>query len=189
MRYLIVLCTLFMGMNTLQAQSDAISQYFDQYVDDENFTVVYVSAKMFEILGKLDLEGLDEPEAEQAMEVVKTLKGIRVLTTEENPQKYYKEALQKINVNDYELLVSVRDEGENVRLFVKNQGDIINELFVLVGGEDEFVLVSLIGDIDLKTISKIASSVDIKGVDHLEKLDGKEKTKDKEKKKSKTEKY
>ena len=182
MRYLIVLLALFAGMNTLQAQPDAISQYFDQYVDDENFTVVYVSSKMFEILGKLDLEDLDEPEAEQAMEVVKTLKGIRVLTTEHNPEKYYKEAVEKINVNDYELLVSVRDEGENVRLFVKDQGDIINELFVLVGGEDEFVLVSLIGDIDLKTISKIANSVDIKGVDHLEKLDddGKNKNKTKE---------
>lgn len=179
MRYLIVLFSFMLGSLNLQAQPDAISQYFDQYVDDDNFTVVYVSAKMFELLGKLDLEELDEPEAAQAMEVVNTLKGIRVLTTEVDPMKYYKEAVQKINTNDYELLVSVRDEGENVRLFVKNQGDIINELFVLVGGEEEFVLVSLIGDIDLKSVSKIANSIDMKGVEHLEKLDD-EKKKSKE---------
>ena len=57
----------------LQAQNDAISRYFDQYIEDERFTAVYVSPKMFQILGKLDLEGLNEPEAAAVMEVVKGL--------------------------------------------------------------------------------------------------------------------
>ncbi|MEM1321053.1 MAG: DUF4252 domain-containing protein [Bacteroidota bacterium] len=175
MKYLLVLFIALLGTSSsLLAQPDAISQYFDQYVDNEDFTVVYVSAKMFEILGKLDLEELKDEEAEKAMEVVKNLKGIRVLTTEKEPMKYYNEAVDKINTNDYELLVKVREEDENVHLFVKDEGDIINELFVLVGGVDEFVLVSLIGDIDLKTVSKLAKSVDMKGVEHLEKLNKKD---------------
>ena len=57
------LALVFISSLGLQAQNDAISRYFDQYVEDENFTTVYVSPKMFQILGKLDLEGMNEPEA------------------------------------------------------------------------------------------------------------------------------
>ena len=171
MKYLSVLIVAIFCTLQLSAQEDAISRYFNQYVDDENFTVVYVSPKMFEILGKLDLSEMQDDEAQMALDVVKDLKGIRVLTTEHDPAKYYKEANQKINTSEYATLVKVRDKGENVRLMIKDSGDIINEMLVLVGGDDEFVLVSLIGDIDLKKISKLAKAVDIKGLEHLEKVD------------------
>ncbi|MEO1628697.1 MAG: DUF4252 domain-containing protein, partial [Bacteroidota bacterium] len=156
MKYLFIAALLLLGMApTTQAQdNDAISKYFEQYVEDEKFTVVYVSPKMFELLGKLDLDHLEDKEAQVAMDMAKELKSIRVLTTEHNPGQYYKEALQKINTREYESLVQVRDEGENVNLMIKEgNGDTISELLVLVGGEDEFVLVSLMGVIDLKNIS------------------------------------
>ncbi len=175
MKYLTAIAAILFFSLQLTAQDDAISRYFDQYVDDENFTVVYVSPKMFEILGKLDLSGMEDEEAQMAMEVVKDLRGVRVLTTEHEPGKYYKEANNRINTSEYATLVKVRDKGENVRLMIKDQGDIINEMLVLVGGDDEFVLVSLIGNIDLKKISKLAKAVDIKGLEHLEKVDEKDK--------------
>ena len=156
----------------LQAQTDAISRYFNQYVENEAFTSVYVSPKMFQILGKLDLEGLNEPEAAAVMEVVKDLKGLRVLTTEQNPMKYYKEAKDKIPTNNYDVLLRVRDEDQNVHIYTKDDGtDSINELLILVGGTDEFVLVSFDGKIDLAKISKLANKLDMKGVKHLDKIE------------------
>jgi hypothetical protein len=83
---------------------------------------------------------------------------------------YYKEAVNKINTKDYDLLVSVRDEGENVRIWTKSTGDVINELFLLVGASDEFVMVSLVGDIALNQISKLAKTMNVNGLEHLEKV-------------------
>ena len=177
MKYLSVLLIAFFGvLGTTNAQVDAISKYFDQYMDDDRFTVVYISPKMFEILGKLDLEDLQDQEAQAIMEVVSGLKGLRVLTTEETPMKFYDEAIKKFNTKEYEILLTVRDEGENVQFYIKDSGngDIIHELLLLVGGEDEFVMLSFVGDINIKEISKLAKKLDVKGVDHLDELDKEE---------------
>lgn len=175
MKYLFLCLALFATGTTLSAQNtDAISKYFNQYVDNEDFTVVYVSSKMFEILGKLDLDELNDEDTKVAMDMISKLEGVRVLSTEMDPEKYYAEAQKMINTKEYETLVKVRDEGENVNLMIKdNGGDIINELLVMVGGSDEFVLVSIIGDIDLKNISKLSNTLDIKGMEHLDKADDK----------------
>ena len=157
-------------------QNDAISKYFDKYVDNEDFTVVFISPKMFEMISKLEIENLvDEDDAEeidikQVREMIGNIKSVRVMETDKNPEMYYKEAVNKINTKDYDLLVSVRDEGENVRIWTKSTGDVINELFLLVGASDEFVMVSLVGDIDLNQISKLAKTMNVNGLEHLEKV-------------------
>lgn len=157
-------------------QTDAIAKYFDKYVENDDFTVVYVSPKMFEMISKLEIEGMieedeiDEIDIKELREMIGNIKALRVLETDKNPEQYYKEAVKKIDTNDYELLVSVRDEGENVRIWTKTTGDIINELFLLVGGKSEFVMVSLVGDIDLKKISKLAKTMNVSGLEHLEKV-------------------
>ncbi len=160
MKYLSVLFALFLS-TSMFAQEDAISKYFSKYVDNEDFTVVYVSGKMFELINKMELD-FDDEEAEAVLAVVKDLKGLRILTTENDGLKYYKEALQIINTKEYETLMTVREgKGENVQFLVKdsNGGDILNELLLLVGGEgEEFVLISFIGSIDLNEVGKLAKA-------------------------------
>lgn len=159
MKFLSFVFALFLS-TSLFAQEDAITKYFSKYVDNEDFTVVYVSGKMFELINKMELD-FDDEEAEAVLAVVKDLKGLRILTTENNGMKYYKEALQIINTKQYETLMTVREgKSENVQFLIKDDGgDIINELLLLVGGEDnEFVLISFIGKIDLNEVGKLAKA-------------------------------
>lgn len=146
------------------AQTNAIDLFFSQYVEDENFTVVYISPKLFQMIGKLDVDAIDDEEGQAIMEIAKDLRGLRILTTDINPMQYYKEAKGKINTKDYEVLMTVRDkDGDNVEFFVKEtaggNGSVFDELFLLVGGEDDFVLLSFVGQIDIEKISKLADSI------------------------------
>ncbi len=169
MKYLSILFALLFS-TTMFAQEDAISKYFSKYVDNEDFTVVYVSGKMFELINKMELDFNDD-EAEAVLSVVKDLKGLRILTTENDGLKYYKEALQIINTKEYETLMTVREgNGENVQFLVKDDGgDILNELLLLVGGEDEeFVLISFIGAIDLNEVGKLAKAFEGKYNDEMD---------------------
>ena len=134
-------------------------------MDDEQFTVVYNSPKMFSMISKITPEDMD-PEVK---DVIKNLKGLRILTTETNTAAFYKEAKAKIDTKEYEVLMTIRDDGTNVEFLVKDSGDIINELLLLVGGDD-FVLMSFVGDIDLNKIAKLANTLDIEGMEHLENL-------------------
>ncbi len=172
MKYIIIffLASTFV-FNNVYGQEDAISKYFEQYYESEDFTSVYISPKMFQMLGKIDTDNMDDDEAKEVLEVISDLRGLRILTTEKNPRELYKEALQKINTKGYEVLMTVRDENENVQFLVKDEGNVINELLLVVGSPDEFVLISFVGNIDLDKIGKLSKSIDIKGADHLKALE------------------
>ena len=166
MKYLSILFALFLtaGITTSAvAQEDAISKYFAKYVDDERFTVVYVSGKMFSMINKMELD-LDDEESQAILSVCKDLKGLRILTTETDGNKFYQEALNTINTKGYETLLEVREgKTENVKFLVKDSdgGNTLDELLLLVGGEDEdFVLLSFMGKIDLNEIGKLSKAFD-----------------------------
>lgn len=164
------IAVLFIAMNCLSAavfaQANAIDKYFSQYVNDQNFTVVYISPKLFQMMDKLNIKGIDDEEDRAIMEIAKDLRGLRILTTDVNALKYYKEAKSKINTNEYEVLMTVRDkDGENFEFYVKEapgtNGSVVEEFFLLAGGDNEdFVLISFVGKIDLNKITQLARTIE-----------------------------
>lgn len=157
---------------TLRAQSDAIAQYFEKYMYDDRFTVVFISPKMFDMVSKMDLRA-PEPETQAVLEIIEGLKGLRILTTRETPRKFFEEARSVLSPKGYEVLMTVRDNnsGDNVEFLVKEVGDRIQELLLLVGNPDEFVMLSFVGDIDLKKIGELSKVLNVEGAEHLEKLE------------------
>jgi hypothetical protein len=172
-KYLFLLPVLFLAAIQLHAQNDAITRFFSKYSEEERFTTVYVSQKMFQLVAKVET---DDADWNSMREVIKDLGGLRVLTCDSitDGVQLYKEALSKVPQNEYSELLTVRDGQENVRIWVKDQGSIINELLLLVGAPDEFVLLSFVGKIDLEKIGSLSKTLDIKGAEHLDKI----KTKD-----------
>ena len=161
-----LLMLLFFSVS-MNAQVDAIDRFFEKYQDNEEFTMVYVSPKMFEMFATVAGDELDA----ELKGLVKDLKGLKVLKTETNSLEIYKDAVKKIPTNEYELLMTARDDGQNIKILTKTKGeDVIEELLLLVGGNDEFILVSFVGNINLNDLAKIAGKMDIDGVKHLEKL-------------------
>jgi len=168
MKQFLILFLSFVLTSTAFSQG-AIEKYFSEYEDDEKFSVVYVSPKMFKMVAKV----LSEQENQDLKDVVENLDGLRILKVDDAEGKFYKEAKGKINTKEYELLMTARDEGQKIEFLTKESGDIIQELLLMVGG-DEFVLMSFMGDIDLEKIARLAKSLNIEGVEHLGKLDKKE---------------
>lgn len=165
MKYLLPLLFLFIPL-IAQAQrlpQDAISTYFSEYVDDQDFTVVYVSGKVFGLFkdANLDLDGMDEEEVKAVFDVVKDIQGIRVLHTERNAMARWKEAKKRIPTDKYELLFKVRTaDGDNVEAFVQDEEAVISELFLLVGAQDNFALLSFVGAVDLSKLSDLQRAIE-----------------------------
>jgi hypothetical protein len=154
----VLLALAALAFQRVEAQANAI----DKYVEDERFTVVYISPKLFQLIDRLDVEGLDmeDKEAEAVLELAKDLRGLRILVAEEDSEVLYKEAKSKINTKEYEVLMTVRSkDGDNFEFLIKEEGEIINELLMLVGGDD-FVLMSFVGKIDLAKVAKLARAVE-----------------------------
>lgn len=167
LRSIIILIFLAPFAGVLSAQADAIDRFFSEYEEDPSFTVVYVSPKMFQMISKVTG---DADMDEEIKDVIKDLRGLKILTTSTDAREVYKDAKSKISTTDYEVLLTARDDGQNVRFLTKTTGDIVNELLLLVGGSDEFVLMSFVGDLDLDKIARLASKLDLDGAEHLQKL-------------------
>jgi vacuolar-type H+-ATPase subunit F/Vma7 len=143
----------------------AIDKFFSNYENNNDFTVVTVTPKMFQMIASGTKDSKDE-----ILQLVKDIKGLKILVNEKEGMKYYAEALKKIPTNDYELLLSVKDDAENVRFFTKGTEDNISELILLIGGKSNFVLMSFVGNLDLNKIAKLANKLDLQGSEHLIKL-------------------
>ena len=156
----------------VRAQDDAISRYFSQYSDDDNFTSVYVSNRMFSLFSRA-VE--DDPADRELKRAISKLKGLRILSSDKmrDGKRMYQEAARTIldRGSEYEELMVVKSEGKELKFLVVESGDKIRELLMLSGGGKDFFMLSLIGDIDLKQISRLSKSMDVKGLEDLEKLD------------------
>ena len=63
------------------------------------------------------------------------------------------------------------EDGTDVKFLILEKGDIITELVLIAGGPDEEnALIVISGEIDLASIGSIAKSMDIEGLEQLEKL-------------------
>ena len=166
MRSITTVFALLIAILPCTSQTNAIDRFFSAYENNENFTVVYVSPKMFEMVAKVT----NDSKNSDIKELVKDIKGLKILSTNKDPLKYYAEAAKKIPLGEYEVLMTVKDKGDNVKFLTKGNGDVVDELLLLVGGADDFVLMSFVGKLDLNKISKLANKLDIQGSEHLDKL-------------------
>jgi Domain of unknown function (DUF4252) len=152
---------------------DAISKFFSKYQSDESFSQVTVSSKMFALFTNMEAETQEDKEV---LDAISKLKGLRILAKEDarNARALYKEAFTLIPVKEYEELMSMRDKDKDMKFLIKESGGKISELLMIMGGNEQFMVMSLFGEIDLKQVSRIGKKMDVKGLEHLEKMDKKE---------------
>jgi len=164
--------TIFITGTSLFAQNPIM----DKYKGGEEFTTVFISPKMFEMIAKFDFEEDDENPV--GKELIKSIKGINILVYENEDslnndgfsRALYQEAMTELPINRFEELMTVKDGLDDVQFLIKEQADTIQELLLLVGSEEEFVMINIQGNLDLNKLSKLSEAMDIKGMEHLDNL-------------------
>jgi hypothetical protein len=150
------------------AQEDAISKFFSKYEGREDFTTIYITSRMFGLIAQIP-ESEDE---EDVMNVIRKLKGLKILTTDEYAEKehLYQEALKTLPKEGYDDLMVIKEGDEQIKFLISEKDGKINEFLMLIGGNDNFFLMSMVGDLTLDDISRLSKTMDIEGFNHLEKL-------------------
>ncbi|HXB95621.1 MAG TPA: DUF4252 domain-containing protein [Puia sp.] len=162
-RYGLLLPLLLLGAGAF-CQDDAIGRFFGKYLDDSRFTVVSVSPKMFRMLSKVKWDSLPG----DLQQTVTRLRSLRILSTDTTPMVFYKEALATIDRKQYEDLITVRGNKDNVHFMVRDDGKVIHELLMIAVDKDGFTLMSFVGDIDLDKLSRLSADMGIKGMEDLQ---------------------
>jgi hypothetical protein len=179
MKKLMMGMVMMVGALAASAQNDAVTKFFNKYQDNPEFTQVTVSSKMFGLFTNMDVE---KPEDKEILEAISKIKGLRIIAKDEarDSRELYKEALSVVP-KDYEELMFVRDKDQDMKFLIKESGGKISELLMIAAGNDDFKMLSLFGEIDLKKVSRIGSKMNIDGLDQLNKMDKGSKEKEEKK--------
>jgi len=164
----------FLGLSIgLNAQS-IMDKLFDKYSGSEGYTSVYISKYMFDMFRS---EDSPEQKGEEEMnQIISRLSGIKILVTDDDPAtpapvNLYNEIMKAIPSSPYKEIMAIKEKNQDIKFFVRENGPKVAELLMVIGGSDENVLISIQGDIDMKNISKLAKSMNIEGMENLEKID------------------
>lgn len=154
------------------AQKHPVDKLFEKYAGKEGFTTVLISSKMFSLFSNL------ETDDEEFDDLMNSLKSIRILATDNDVEldkniNFYDEIMKELKVSEYEELMVIQEKDQNVKFLIREVDGKIVELLLVSGGRDGNALISIKGDIDLKNISKLSKSMNVEGLEDLEKIDKK----------------
>lgn len=167
MKHVFVLFIWVVCMEGAYSQTSPVDRLFDKYSEKDGFTTVYITQYMFSMFKDVHTNDKDFDN------LVKNLKSIRILAIDnENPPKgvnFYTEIMKDLPVKDYKELMVIKEKGQDVKFLVKDvQGRII-ELLLIAGGRDN-ALISIQGNIDIKSIAKLSSAMKVQGMEQLGKM-------------------
>ncbi|MBA6151298.1 DUF4252 domain-containing protein [Gelidibacter maritimus] len=163
--------------------------FFDKYESMKGVTSGVISQKMFKMIATIDVD-LDDLEAQSFLDMVKKIQSIKVLSTGDSniSSSLAADTEKYISSSKLDELMRFKDGDQSVKFYVKEGSDAnhVKELLMYISGlkeltEDanieingekrafETILVSIIGDVDLREISKITDKMNVPGGEHLEK--------------------
>jgi TusA-related sulfurtransferase len=158
---------------------------FDKYSENPDVTYVSIKPKMFQMIAKMGIN-VEDAEAKAYMDMVKSITSFKTIVTDNKSISADITKWVKSRSSSLEELMEVKDDGTEVKFYVKEgkDADHVKELLIFVSGIDkamkgagveingenrkiETVVVSLTGDIDLNEISKLTEKMNIPAGEHL----------------------
>ncbi len=159
---------------------------FEKYSDNSDVTFISIKPKMFQMIAKMGID-IEDKEAKAYMDMVKSITSFKTIITDNKAIALDISKWVKSRSGSLEELMEVKDDGTEVKFYVKEgrDADHVKELLIFVNGIDkvmkesieingeqrkiETVVVSLTGDIDLNEISRLTGQMNIPGGKHLKK--------------------
>ena len=174
-----------------QPNQNFFKQLTDLYADKDGFSASQISNDMFDLYLKKRniekdspiskaLEELDnilvvsQSKFNRAADLVRggyiTPESAKKEDAEEN-NDLHDLIIDHYNSNDYTLLKTEKQMGEDVKIYLKKNAGIIESLALVTNSSVSTQLVELQGDIDLKTVSELGQTLNLRGLENLYKIE------------------
>ncbi|PKP09338.1 MAG: hypothetical protein CVU09_11715 [Bacteroidetes bacterium HGW-Bacteroidetes-4] len=170
MKKLIVILLALLPMLSM-AQESQLNTLFEKYSGKEGYTSVYITSYMFDLFAKISDKS--DPDLKN---LTKSIKGIKILTVSkqlgnEMHQSFYNEIQKALPTNLYNDFMIVKEGTEEIVFKVRESNGKIVEFVMIVKDPNEPVLLFFEGDINLNQIAKMSKTMNVKGFEHLEKVE------------------
>jgi len=168
MKNLILFFCLCLSANVITAQN-IIDDKFNHLKNLDNATEINLSAKLFSFAANFTDSG--EKEMDEMAEFASTITGFKLIALQDhkNCALEYKSGLNYIG-EDFDELVKIRSKDGNFSLYIDETNNIVHELVGIGTDNNEFIVFSLTGAMDLKKVGEFASEINMDGFDKMESI-------------------
>lgn len=169
MRKIIIGMAVLCLTGTTFAQKDVVSAVFEKYASVDGFTTVNITGDMLKLMAQAEEQRSDTTFVSKFSEV-------KILAFDKGHDKpvgvdLRAEVTEKLDKSVYKEMLTVKKSDEDVVILVKELKGRIAELLIVVGGQDENAMIWLKGDILLSEMADLAGRYQMKGFEHLKKLE------------------
>jgi hypothetical protein len=138
-------------MSTIYGQK-SIDALFAKYADNNGFVSFTIKGDLLNLL-KSDKNRCEENQWPGKVNE------IRILVQEDEDMRvanFYEMVMRDINRRDYEEFLGVKKSDQDLRMYVRSDGNVIKELLLISGGEENFII-QLKGRITIKEAEDFCS--------------------------------
>jgi hypothetical protein len=171
------ICMAFMLAPVLMNAQSPIDKVFDKHANQEGFTSVNISKEMFQMLMQMGQGDSKDTNMVEMKKMMEQLTGLKVLTFTFDSTNIvkavsiYNEFAGVFPASTYKELMTINEGRQNIKFMTKqDSGGKINEMVMLMKDKTEVAVLSLTGNIDLSTVSKLSKGMNIHGMEGLKKM-------------------
>ncbi len=161
-KILIIASALMFTLSGLFAQTESVKTFYDRYTNQEKVSDYTINGWLLKVASEYS----DNADASKVLEKITQL---RVLVMDDgNPisSHEYKDFMKVLRKDSFEELIKIKDKDVDVDFFIREEGQHITNVLMLVNEKDGFVLISLEGLLKMEDLKNI--NLDIEGGEHFE---------------------
>ena len=148
----------------LFGQTRVINRFYNKYKHEENVTNIKVKGWLLKMAGNF----ADDETAEKMLKKITQLRVLVIEGQDKVAKKDYTKLVEDVKKKDFEEILRMRDGLTSIRALVKSNGDDISNVLLLIDGEDEFIMLSLEGNLKFSDLKSL--NFDVDGGDAFEHL-------------------
>ena len=162
-KYLIcvaLLCLPFLA----QSQSKAVQEFYNKYKDHNDISKVELKGWVL----KLAATFTDEAEADKLLSRITRLRVLNMKNGSLVNKAEYNQLLKKVRGDRFEDLMHFKEDGDNIKILIREGKSHITDVLVLISGAEHFTLLSLEGKLKFSDINDL--NIEVDGAEHFEKV-------------------
>ncbi len=159
MKNLYLLITLCLLTVSLQGQTKALNKFINHHKVQDHALAINVPGWMLDLVGhSANFIDEDDIEAREILKLSDKISRVRVLIMQDGPEvkkKDIRKLIKGLHKENFEELLSVRSEGTQIRLLVREKKDAIKNITAFINDGDQTILLTLSGKFrydDLKNL-------------------------------------
>jgi hypothetical protein len=144
----------FIGAAIYANGQRSVDDLFNKYADHDGFVTLTISGSLLKFA-----RSLDDDENSGTHSWPENISEIRILAQEKDDLKadnFYDLVYSNINRNQYEEFMRVKKSDQDLVMLVKTDGNILKELLMIAGGEDN-VLIQIKGRMTMGEARKLSA--------------------------------